>query len=195
MIYIIIAILILLILFLIFYRDPKRIIPSEKDIILSPSDGRIIEIIELKKSKYLDIKKGLGNITTHIPHPSYLISIYLNLFHVHIQRSPVAGKIISVEHKLGKFKPTFNLALENEKTETIIKHKNGTIKIIQIAGLLARRIETWVKPKQNINMGDKIGRINFGSQVCLIIPKNTQLLVHKNQIIKAGESIIAKWKK
>ena len=123
----------------------------------------------------------------------------MNLFDVHVQRSPIEGTILSIKHVSGKFKNAvygnkFENGIENEKNEIIIKNKRlGKIKVIQIAGVLARRIECFVKENKKVNKGEKIGRIVMGSQVSLILPKKVKLIVTKGGKVKAGESIIAEY--
>jgi len=201
------ALLIILIFsFLIFWkfwflRNPKRKIPENEHIIISPADGKIIEILDTDKlnNKNLKINKGLlGKIQTsylEVSKSCYIISIFMSVLNVHIQRASLSGKVIDISPKNGRFfaANSYTACLENEKTEILIKNKKiNNFKIIQIAGFLARRIETWIKPKQELKKGEIIGRINFGSQVTIILPKNkVKLIIKKGNKILAGESIIA----
>lgn len=179
----------------IFLRDPKRKIPFG-DNIVAPADGKIINIIKIDR-KNLKIKKGLiGKVNvlcSNVIEEGYLVSIFMSLLNVHVNRAPIKGTIISVKPKKGKFFMAFNIkkSFFNESNEIIMKTKIGKIKIIQIAGFLARRIECFVKEKQKVNKGQKIGRIIIGSQVSLILPKNVKLLVKVGDKVKAGETIIA----
>jgi phosphatidylserine decarboxylase len=182
-----------------FLRDPERKIP-EGDVITSPADGKIIKIVDLDNINNLKIKKGLvGKIKTtcsDVGKSCYLVSIFMNLCSVHIQRAPYHGEVISVKHKKGTLGVTtsFKNGLYNEKTETLIKTKKlGKIKVIQIAGFIVNRIENWMKPGDKVKTGDRIGLINFGSQVSIIIPKKRmKLMVKEGQKVNAGISIIAK---
>jgi phosphatidylserine decarboxylase len=182
-----------------FLRDPEREIPKG-DVIVAPADGKVIKIVDLDNIDKIKIEKGLvGKIKTvvsDVGKSCYLISIFMNPFSVHIQRASYSGKIISVKHKEGTLGVTmsFKNGLLNEKTETLIKNdKIGKFKIIQIAGFIVKRIENWAKPNQIVKTGDRIGLINFGSQVSLIIPKNKiKLCVKEGDKVKAGLSIIAK---
>ncbi|MBW2975509.1 phosphatidylserine decarboxylase [Candidatus Woesearchaeota archaeon] len=206
MILTLIAFLILLLIFLsllfyklIFLRDPERNIPVG-DSIVSPADGKIISIISLNNPK-IKIKKGLlGKIRTLAPSDckdGYLITIMMNILNVHVQRSPLEGIIMDIKHSPGTFKNAvygdkFKNGLENEKNEILIKNKKiGSIKVIQIAGLVARRIECFVQKKQKVNKGDRIGRIMLGSQVSLILPKKARLLAKEGDKAKAGETVLA----
>ncbi len=180
-----------------FLRDPGRTTPKGKNIV-SPADGKIISIIPIKKDK-IKIKKGnIGKINALVKDTlkeGYLISIFMSLFDVHVNRAPVEGKVISTKHTKGKFLPAYNLdALENEKNEIIIKNKKlGKIKMIQIAGFIARRIRCYVKKNQKIIKGERVGLINMGSQVTMIVPKNIKLKVKKGQKVKAGKTILASY--
>lgn len=206
---IILTILILLIIFIfifikyIFLREPKRQIPKGNNII-SPANGKIISIKKIDKNlDNLEIKKGhLGKIKTLTNflknQEAVMISIMMNLQNIHIQKSPLDAKVISTKYNKGKFNnAVFNAKemnwLENENLETIIENKEiGQIKIIQIAGLLARRCVTFLKPNQEIKKGEKIGLIKLGSQVTIIIPtKNIKLKVKENQKVIEGETILA----
>jgi len=177
-----------------FLRDPVRAIPHG-DNLVSPADGKVIQILDTG-DKELKIKKGLlGKIEamcSDIAKECYVISIFMSPLNVHINRTPMTGKIISVKHTKGKFFNAGNLekSLMNEKNEIIIENKKIKIKIIQIAGFLARRIECFVKKDQKILKGQRIGLINLGSQVTVIMPKKVKPAIKIGQKIKAGSSII-----
>jgi len=201
--YIIIGIIIIILIGLIsfhfyFMRDPDIKIPKG-DIIVSPASGTIIKIIDLDDVDDLEIEKGLiGKIKTstkEVCDECYLISIFMSPLDVHIQRASVNGKVISVEHKNGTLYPTtsFEKALTNEKTETIIENPDiGKIKIIQIAGFVVRRIENWLEINQELELGEKIGLIRYGSQVSIILPKQkVELVVNEGDSVESGSSIIA----
>ncbi len=192
-IFIVLIIFSLLFYKFIFLRDPKRKIPSGNNIV-SPADGKIINIVKIKKGN-LKIKKGFGKVLSNTLTESYLISIFMSLFNVHINRAPIDGEIPSIKHNKGKFFMAFNVekSLLNENNEIIMKTKIGKIKIIQIAGFLARRIQCFVKKNQKVNKGKKIGRIVIGSQVTIILPKKVKLLIKVGDKVKAGETIIAEY--
>ena len=187
---------ILAILFLLnFYRDPERRIPKGSNIV-APADGRVISIIDTSKSS-IKVKKGLlGKIkvlTKDIAKQCYVISIFMSPFDVHINRAPIEGIIRSIKYTKGRFFKAYDLekSLENEKNEMIIQNKNVKVKVIQIAGFLARRIKCYVKKKQKVNKGEKIGMIALSSQTTIIIPRGVDLKVKLNDKIKAGETLIA----
>ena len=178
-----------------FYRDPKRTIPKGNNI-LSPADGRVISIIDTSND-VVKIKKGLfgkiKTLTTDVAKQCYVISIFMSPLDVHINRAPIGGIVKSIKYTKGSFFKAYDLekSLSNEKNEIIIQSRELKIKVIQIAGFLARRIKCYVKKGQKVNKCDKIGMIALGSQVTLIIPIGADLKVKINEHIKAGETIIA----
>jgi len=179
-----------------FLRDPERAIP-EGDNIVSPADGKIIKIIELDQKK-LKIRKGLmgrvNTIVTDVSDAKYLISIFMTPFDVHIQRSPIDARIASVKYTKGRFHAANSTdALTNEKNEIVMEDLGNYMKVLQIAGFLARRIECFVKKGDRILKGERIGRINLGSQVSLVLPKNVKLKVAEGDTVKGGETIIGDW--
>ena len=162
-----------------FFRDPKREIPKGKGIFVSPADGKIVQIKSIE-----DPDIGKAN----------LVSIFLNVFNVHVNRTPVGGSISKVQHKKGKFLAAFNHSAsdENEQSNIHIHSEEGMIKVKQIAGLLARRIRCYVQKGNHLNIGDKLGFIMFGSRVDIILPVTINLMVELGQKLKGGESIIGK---
>ena len=181
-----------------FYRDPERKIPKGNNIV-SPADGRVISIIDTSK-KEIKVNKGLfGKVnvfTKDIAKECYAVSIFMSPLDVHINRSPIGGTIKSVKHTKGKFFKAYDLekSLENEKNEIIIQNKKMKIKVIQIAGFLARRIKCYVKPNQKVNKGEKLGMIALGSQATMIMPKGVNLKIALGDKVEAGSSIIAEVK-
>lgn len=177
-----------------FLRDPVRTIP-EGNSIISPADGRIIKVIEINQDK-IQINKGLlGRINTlakDVKNAYYLVSIFMSPMDVHVQRAPVSGRIAAVTYSKGKFLAASSMrALLNEKNEILIEGLNNSIKVIQIAGFMARRIECFVNKGENVLKGQRIGRINLGSQVTLILPRNVDLKIKQGDRVRAGETIIA----
>tara|TARA_B100000003_G_C10788450_1_gene313856 strand:+ start:50 stop:706 length:657 start_codon:yes stop_codon:yes gene_type:complete len=169
--------LILLIFTFYFFRDPERVVPIGDDILVSPADGLITNITEIKEGKKLYTK----------------VSIFLSIFNVHIQRLPISGEVTKVDYIEGKFiNATLDKASdENERLKITIKNGNNLIYVTQIAGLIARRIVNYVKPNENINQGERYGIIKFGSRVDIEFPDNFKLLVNEGQQCIGGETIIA----
>src|SRR3989338_7331303 len=193
---IILTIILLIVFFLInFYKDPKRIIPKGKNIV-APADGKIISIISTSKSP-IKIKKNvfgkIKTLTKDVSSECYVVSIFMSPLDAHINRAPIEGTIKSVKHTKGAFFKAYDLekSLENEKNEIIIQNRQLKIKVIQIAGFLARRIICYVKANQKVNKGDKIGMIALGSQATVIMPKSVKLKVKVHDKVKAGHTIIA----
>ena len=180
-----------------FYRDPKRKIPKGNNIV-SPADGRVISILKINANK-VKINKGfLGKIeaiTKDIAKECYVVSIFMSPFDVHVNRAPISGQVKSIKHEKGRFFAAFNLekSLTNEKNEIIIENKRiGKIKVIQVAGFLARRIICKINKNEKVNKGQRMGKIVLGSQVTLILPsKKIKLKIKKKQKVVGGETIIA----
>lgn len=155
---------------LIFFRDPERHIKSSDDAILSPADGRIMEITSNK------------------------ISIYLSLFDVHVNRSPVSGLVDSIKYTSGKYMPAFlkKASAVNENNLISIITNNGiNIMVRQVAGIFARRIVCYCKKGDYLKQGDRIGMIRLGSCVQVYVPDNTTINVVNGDRVKAGETVIA----
>ncbi|MDR0985042.1 MAG: phosphatidylserine decarboxylase [Endomicrobium sp.] len=160
-------------LFAWFFRDPEVKITSGNNLIISPCNGTILEISDSGSEK--------------------IIRVFLSIFDVHLQRSPVSGKILNVEHKKGKFLKAMSATahLVNEQNIITIENDNGIYIIKQIAGIIARRCITWVKQGDELKVGDKIGLIKFGSQVDLHMPKNVNIQTKVGQKVVSGYTILA----
>ena len=167
---VVLAILVLFVAF--FFRDPERSISPDPSVIVSPADGRIVRIE----------KDGAGN----------RISIFLSIFNVHVNRSPVAGEVVDVRYKRGRFRAAFNhlASVENEKNTLTIKGDEVTVVCSQIAGLVARRIVCWKSPGNRVRKGDRIGLIRFGSRVDLTVPERVTIAVRIGDRVKGGSSTI-----
>ena len=182
-----------------FLRDPERRIP-DGNFILAPADGKVIDVFVLEKDQAsVTIDKGLfGRISTLMEGmgegPFTLISIFMNPLNVHVQRVPVSGEVCGIVHKDGAFKMADSLrAIENERTETLIKSSIGFVKVIQIAGIMVRRIENWLSDKKEVKKGERMGRILMGSQVTVLFPHRSSIVVRikKGDKVTAGETILA----
>jgi len=163
-----------------FFRNPKRKIPSLQNIILSPADGRIIHVGEYEEDRFLKER-------------AIKVSIFMSLFDVHINRSPVSGKIVQKSYHPGKFLVA-NLeksSLLNEQNAFILETEDRLkILLIQIAGFVARRIVCYAKAGDSLRMGEIFGLIRFGSRVDLYLPTDVRPIVRIGQHVKGGESII-----
>ena len=155
-----------------FFRNPKREIPADPRVIVAPADGRVVRV------------ERVGNVTK--------LSIFLSIFNVHVNRSPIAGRIEAVDYKSGKFKAAFNHAASVENERNVIMVSQGDIKIVftQIAGLVARRIVCWKKVGDTVAKGELIGLIRFGSRVDVLFPAGTDATVEKGMRVRGGSSQI-----
>ncbi|MDR1869766.1 MAG: phosphatidylserine decarboxylase [Treponema sp.] len=156
-----------------FFRDPKIAVTQGEGIILSPCNGTVMEVTEEGGEK--------------------IIRVFLSIFSVHLQRSPVSGTVADVTHKDGKFYAAWNprAQAENEQNIFTIQSEGGRYVVRQIAGFLARRCVSWVKPGDVLNAGDKIGMIKFSSQVDLHLPMQAEIKVKPGDKTRAGITIMA----
>lgn len=167
-----------------FFRDPIRIIPQQEGLILSPADGVVSLVEDVTPPQEL----ALGD------EPLQRISVFMNVFNCHVNRAPIAGKVTEVAYHHGKF---LNASLDkasehNERNSLSIEAPDGTrIGVVQIAGLVARRILCFVKPGDTLGAGHRFGLIRFGSRLDIYLPKGVASLVAVGQTAVAGETILA----
>jgi phosphatidylserine decarboxylase len=174
------AIFLVLLLFVCyFFRDPQRTIPTDPSVIVSPADGKVVEIVD----ELLDSRMG------------HRISIFLNIFNVHVQRAPVAARVADVVYQPGKFYAAFrsDASVENEQNIIYLHAPRGTVVFKQIAGAIARRVICWKTEGENVAIGEHVGLIRFGSRVDVWLPMDTELKVKRGDTVKGGESILARW--
>jgi len=174
-----------------FFRDPERVTPMRDGLIISPADGRITSI----ETTSLPAELSEGAVTPFQADTSHVrISIFLSIFDVHVNRSPIAGRIIKHVYKPGKL---LNAAADkasedNERSSIIIETDKGAhIAVVQIAGFIARRIVTFVSEGTTLSAAERFGIIRFGSRVDVYLPKETVPLVAVGQRVIAGETILA----
>ena len=162
-----------------FFRDPERTIPSAPGLIVSPADGHVLEVVH----ESLD------------EHPGRRITIFLAIWDVHVQRAPVAGRIADVVYRPGRFYAAMRSAAsrENEQNIIYIHSPHGDVVFKQIAGAIARRVICWKEEGAEVALGERVGLIRFGSRVDIWLPPQTEVMVHRGQKVKGGESILAKW--
>ena len=167
-----------------FFRDPERTTPTREDLVISPADGVINMITKAAPPEEL----GMG--TT----PLVRVSVFMNVFDVHINRAPVAGKIKALDYRKGKF---LNAALDkasvdNERQSYVMETDKGAqIAFVQIAGLVARRILCDVEIGDDLKVGERFGLIRFGSRVDVYLPEGVEPLVCEGQTVIAGETVLA----
>jgi phosphatidylserine decarboxylase len=162
-----------------FFRDPERTIPSDPGAIVSPADGRVVEIVD----ELFD-----GN-------PGHRISIFLSIWDVHVQRAPSAGRVADVVYRPGRFYAALFSAAsrENEQNVIYLNTPSGPLVFKQIAGAIARRVICWKREGEVVALGERVGLIRFGSRVDIWLPPQAQVVVGRGQKVKGGESILAKW--
>jgi phosphatidylserine decarboxylase len=163
-----------------FFRDPRRIIPDGDELIVSPADGKIVEVSEAKEERFLKDR-------------AVKVSIFLNLFDVHVNRIPCTGRIRGIHYQAGKFLAA-NKSLasaENEQNALLLETPSGArLVFVQVAGLVARRIVCWVKEGDRVQRGERFGMIRFGSRTDLFLPPGTEIRVRIGQKVKGGSSVI-----
>ncbi|MFQ5707136.1 MAG: phosphatidylserine decarboxylase family protein [bacterium] len=162
-----------------FFRDPERTIPEEEGVIVSPADGKVIEIKEEFEREFLQ-------------QAATRISIFMSVFDVHVNRIPLTGTVGYFQYKAGAFLKAYKSDASLLNEQTVIGIENGQSKILfkQIAGILARRIVCDVREGHKVRRGERFGIIKFGSRVDIFLPKNFEIKVAMHQKVKGGESII-----
>jgi len=163
-----------------FFRDPQRTPPPDPDTIVSPADGRVMEVVE----ESLNGKPGRR------------ISVFLSIFDVHVNRSPVAGRITAIEYRTGKFYAAMRgrASAENEQNSFHIQSDRGEVVFKQIAGWIARRIICWKAVGDSVMRGERVGMIRFGSRTDIWLPEGVEVQVQPGQHVAGGTSILARWK-
>lgn len=165
-----------------FFRDPDRTVPPDENAIVSPSDGRVVAI-----QPYSD---------SYVGKKAVRVSVFLNIFNVHVNRSPCDGIVMNSKYKPGKFLPAFDpkTSEENEQTIIDIKHKDFKLRMKQIAGLIARRIVNHLRPGDHVTRGDRFGLIRFGSRMDIIFPADVEVKVELKQKVFGGKTVIGEWR-
>ena len=165
-----------------FFRDPERTIPPEPGLIVAPADGKVVLVEEVAEEEFL---RG----------PARRVATFMNIFDVHVNRAPVAGAVAEMQHRPGGYRAAFRReAAGNEQQVLVLDDEAGhRVLMIQIAGLLARRIVPFVQPGQQLARGERIGMICFGSRVDLYLPPEVDIRVKVGDRLKAGSSIIGRW--
>ena len=162
---------ILTIFFFIFFRDPERCPQGDEDDAVSPADGRVISIQNQK------------------------ICIFMNIHNVHVNRAPLTGTVTNIDYKPGGYIPAFNKdSFVNERNHVVINTDAGVLELTQIAGVLTRRIVSYISTGSIVKRGERIGMIRFGSRVDVIIPEGYLFIVKLGDKVKAGYTIIARKK-
>ena len=164
-----------------FFRDPERENDVHDKTILTPADGKVVDIQHLR-----DGKNPLGD-------PAIKLSIFMSIFNVHVNRIPMSGGISEISYHPGRFfSANFDKASEkNENNRIIMQTEDGRkMVLVQIAGMIARRIVCWVKEKDEVRAGQRFGLIRFGSRVDIYLPEDSRISVQPSQKVKAGKTIL-----
>ena len=164
-----------------FFRNPERKIPVDESLIVSPADGTVQDVVTMADDDFLKS-------------PCTKVIIFLSVFDVHVNRSPIAGEIKLQKYICGRFRPAYkdSVGFENERHLIGIENEKLRVTVTQIAGILARRIVSWVTLDDKLEKGELYGLIRFGSCTEIVVPDNVEVLVKKGEKVRGGETIIGK---
>ena len=165
-----------------FFRNPRRETPPDDNLLYSPADGTVMAVEDFYDDEYLD-------------EDAVKVTIFLSVFNVHVNRSPIRGQIKYQRYTCGGFVPAYKKAasFENERHAIGLENERSRILVIQIAGLLARRIVSWTTLGHNLEQGQCYGMIKFGSSTELVMPKSVAILVKKGDKVKGGITVIGRF--
>jgi phosphatidylserine decarboxylase len=173
-----------------FFRDPERTAPTEAGLIICPADGKLLPVIDAVPPEEL----GLG------PAPRPRLSVFMNVFNVHVNRSPVTGTVTAKAYRPGKFfNASFDKAsVHNERMSLRLRPEGSTepardLAVVQIAGLVARRIVCDVNQGEGLQRGHRFGIIRFGSRVDVYLPEGCTILAQPGTMVRAGETVLARF--
>jgi len=166
-----------------FFRNPNRVIPADENLIVSPADGTVQDVVDVESD---DFVKGTCR----------KVIIFLSVFDVHVNRSPIAGEIKIQKYICGRFRPAYkdSVGFENERHLIGIENERLRVTVTQVAGILARRIVSWVTLDDKLEKGELYGLIRFGSCTEIVMPSSVEVTVKKGDKVRGGESIIGKIK-
>ncbi len=167
---------------LFFFRDPERVVPPDPAIIVSAADGLVVGVEEMDEPDF-----QLGR--------RLRISVFLSVFDVHVNRSPVAGRVLKTEHKAGEFLDVRHpdCTTRNEALSWLLDTEHGPVAVRQIAGLVARRIVAWSREGSTLARGERFGMIRFGSRTEVFLPVTCQALVKPGDRVQGAATPIARW--
>jgi len=159
-----------------FFRDPERPVPADPALVVAPADGKVVEVERL-------------------PDGRLRLAIFLSIFDVHVNRSPVAGRVVRVEHTPGRFLAAWKPETRdvNERNEVVLETERGPVRVLQVAGLVARRIVCRTTPGEPLGKGERFGMIRFGSRTELTLPPGARPAVRVGDTVRGGASVVARW--
>lgn len=162
-----------------FFRNPNRTIPQDENLIVSPADGTVQDIVDLDSDDFVKAR-------------CKKVVIFLSVFDVHVNRSPIAGEIKLQKYVCGRFRPAYkdSVGFENERHLLGIENEKIRVTVTQIAGILARRIVSWVTLDDKLDKGELYGLIRFGSCTEIVVPENVEIKVAKGEKVRGGETVI-----
>ena len=166
-----------------FFRDPEREMPDVENSFVSPADGKVIKVDRVMEERFLGEE-------------AQRICIFMNLFNVHVNRAPASGSVKGIAYNHGKFFPADldKASLENEQNALLIEREGGRrFVVVQIAGLVARRIVCYVKEGDTVERGKRFGMIRFGSRLDVYLPTDADIKVRVGDKVKAGSSLLGIW--
>ena len=168
-----------------FFRDPERVTPGDDRLVISPADGVVSSVGPAVPPRELGM--GSGEMTR--------ISVFMDVFSCHVNRAPVRGRIGRIEHRPGKFlnAELDKASTDNERNGLVIDSPNGPVAVVQIAGLVARRILCWAETGSDLAIGERFGLIRFGSRVDVFLPATASPRVAVGQTAVAGETVLAEF--
>ena len=164
-----------------FCRNPDRTIPADESLVVSPADGTVQDIVPVEMDDF-------------VKEPCNKVIIFLSVFDVHVNRSPIAGEIKIQKYVCGRFRPAYkdSVGFENERHLIGIENDKLRVTVTQVAGILARRIVSWVTLDDSLEKGELYGLIRFGSCTEIVMPRNVEVMVEKGQKVVGGETIIGR---
>ena len=164
-----------------FFRNPDREVVQDTSLLYSPADGTVMDVTEFYDDEFLNAK-------------AKKVTIFLSVFNVHVNRSPAEGTIRFQRYTVGDFLPAFNqkATFENERFAMGIENDRMKILVIQIAGILARRIDNWVNLGNHLDQGEVYGMIKFGSCTELVVPEEVEILCKKGDKVKGGITVLGR---
>lgn len=177
--YLAVPLLLLALFMAYFFRDPERAPLSDEDLVVAPADGRVTRVAQMIPDD---------------PQSPQVVSIFLSVFDVHVNRAPIAGEITDVAYTKGRFMIATReeASVVNEQNALTIKGKQMTVVCKQIAGVLARRIVCWKRKGESVNLGERFGLIKFSSRTDLVLPADVEVSVRVGDRVRGGVSIIGR---
>lgn len=174
---------VLALFFIYFFRNPSRSMPYDPNILYSPADGTVMAVEDIYDDEYLN-------------EPATKVTVFLSVFNVHVNRSPIDGEIKYQRYTCGQFVPAYKKSASFENERHAIGLDNGRMRILvtQVAGLLARRIVSWVTLGHQMKQGECYGMIKFGSSTELVVPKNVEITVKKGDTVVGGVTVMGRVK-